>query len=103
MGPAVSRPDDLPALAVVVNVPRLQWGRPFHGRMTSLMTPAGPSSTCFNGPAVSRPDDVPLTSLAGTELASMGPAVSRPDDRSSSPVTTSSSNSFNGAGRFTAG
>ena len=82
MGPAVSRPDDLPALAVVVNVPRLQWGRPFHGRMASLTTPAGPVPALFQwSRPFHRPDDgAAEPGLAGTELASMGPAVSRPDE-----------------------
>ena len=35
MGPAVSRPDDqVVGTTAVQTLTKLQWGRPFHGRMT---------------------------------------------------------------------
>ena len=83
MGPAVSRPDDqVVGTTAVQTLTKLQWGRPFHGRMTH-------SGSGWPN------DSVP---------ASMGPAVSRPDDMNSVVGQRSGMTSrFNGAGRFTAG
>ena len=82
MGPAVSRPDDeRKGTVMLALLRRLQWGRPFHGRMTP-----GPE-----------PEPEAFRS------ASMGPAVSRPDDLTRPTASFTLRSSFNGAGRFTAG
>ena len=68
MGPAVSRPDDLPSVrwgSTVYNL--LQWGRPFHGRMTSSWPRHHMAVVAASmGPAVSRPDDAGLLPLLET-------------------------------------
>ena len=83
MGPAVSRPDDV---TVAIDVPcpdcELQWGRPFHGRMTcSLFAPTASRLTRFNGAGRFTAGCTHNRQFAHAgRSASMGPAVSRPDD-----------------------
>ena len=67
----------------VTLVPQLQWGRPFHGRMTratASISPKPMSSLQWGRPFHGRMTRGQPGDRRGWVHASMGPAVSRPDD-----------------------
>ena len=105
MGPAVSRPDDARDRRIHALDYVLQWGRPFHGRMTTLPggEPRGAAQLQWGRPFHGRMTGPVRRGALRLHPASMGPAVSRPDDSLKKRDEVSACTCFNGAGRFTAG